>query len=208
LFTPTPHESLLTFHALVARHSQFELALSLTLFTWPDLTLAVQNNWGGPNSAEKREWFAGAISELFPSPTSPTSVPVPELEDVESRLLQIMEDEFEVVVDDDSSLDIAKQILGLYNQTLEGEFGGVRKLQEEFERRGSRGVESIRAGIVQEDTDGSVDDEEEWSGLSDSDEDGDVEMGDAPPQLVKKERAAPEVDEDGFEKVVGKRKGR
>ena len=148
------------------------------------------------------------MSDLFPSPTTnpPFSTPLPELEDVEERLLQIMEDEFEVVVDDDSSLEVARQIMTLWGQTSEGDFSGVVRLQEEYARRGARGgAETIRAAVVEGDGDDSVD-EEEWSGEDDDDDEGDVEMGDAdaPPRL--RERPAPEVDDEGFTTV--KRRGR
>ena len=192
---------------IALRHSQFELGLTLTLFTWPDLTLAVSNNWGGPDSASKREWFAGAMSDLFPTPTSPSNAPTPELEDVEERLLQIMDDEFEVVVDDDSSLEVAEGIMRLWGECMAGDFGGVRRLQEEFEGRGARGGERqmFTAGaVVDQDTDGDSVDGEDWEG---DEEDGDVEMGDAPPQLVsRREREAPEVDDEGFTTV--RRRGR
>jgi pre-rRNA-processing protein TSR2 len=135
-------------------------------------------------------------------------VAVPELEDVEERLLQIMEDEFEVVVDDDSSVEVATQILTLWGECLAGNFAGVQKLQEEYARRGSRGAETIRAAVVDGNESVDEEEEEEWSGLSD-DEDEDVEMGDAPPQLVeRRERVEPEVDEEGFTKVAGRRRGR
>ncbi|KIV99307.1 uncharacterized protein PV09_08968 [Verruconis gallopava] len=183
------------------RQSKFELAVALTLFTWPDLTLAVQNQWGGPDSAEKREWFAGAVVDLFPSPSGPPT-DRPELEDVESRLLQIMEDEFEVVVDDDSSLEVAQQIMNMWEQCMQGDFKGVDQLQQDYSARGSR-ADTIRAAVV--DDDDSIDDEE-WDEEDGDDED--VEMGDAPPALVPKEKPAPEVDEDGFTKVVGRRRGK
>jgi pre-rRNA-processing protein TSR2 len=165
----------------------------------------VQNSWGGPDSASKREWFAGAVADLFSSPATY----LPEAEDVEERLLQIMEDEFEVVVDDGSSEVVASQIMRLWGECMRGEFVEVEKLQGEWEKRG-QGKQQIVAQVVEGSDDGddaeSVDGED-WEHEGEDDE-GDVEMGDAPPQLVPREKPAPDIDDEGFTKVVGKRRGR
>ena len=45
--------------------AQFELGLTLILNTWQALTITVANQWGGPDSADKRDWMCGAVAELF-----------------------------------------------------------------------------------------------------------------------------------------------
>src|SRR5262249_31048555 len=45
--------------------AKFELGLTLVLNAWQALTLAVQNQWGGPDSKDKRDWMCGAVAELF-----------------------------------------------------------------------------------------------------------------------------------------------
>merc|ERR1711939_286481 len=45
--------------------AHFELGLTLALYTWPSLSLAVTNNWGGPDSEEKRQWFVGATIDVL-----------------------------------------------------------------------------------------------------------------------------------------------
>ncbi|KFZ12585.1 hypothetical protein V501_04138, partial [Pseudogymnoascus sp. VKM F-4519 (FW-2642)] len=87
------------------KSAQLDLGISLSLFLWPALTLAVQNNWGGPSSSDKRDWFGGAISEYV---TSSTEV---DEEDVEAMLVQVMLDEFEVAVDDGSAGEVADDII-------------------------------------------------------------------------------------------------
>jgi pre-rRNA-processing protein TSR2 len=65
----------------------------------------VTNHWGGPDSAEKREWFAQAtIDVLNDEPDADTVW-------IEEFLLQVMVDEFEVNVDDESGFDVAEQRL-------------------------------------------------------------------------------------------------
>jgi len=171
-----------------------ELAISLSLFSWPALSLAVQNNWGGPNSSDKRDCLAGAIVELF------DDRPDTDMEDLETILLQYVFDEFEVNIDDESGFEVAEQVMRLRKQCLEGRFEEVESLKEKWERKGGNGeakFQSVEAGEYDADTDWDSDDSE--------DEDEDVDMDEAP-QLVEKPKVIPEVDEDGFTKVVSRKK--
>ncbi len=163
----------------------------------------MQSHWGGPDSASKREWFAGAVVELFlPANTTASTDNTPIVEDVEERLLQIMEDEFEVIVDDDSSVEIATSIIELWRDCMKGDFAGLERLQEQYARNGE-GRQVIAQAVA---SDNERVDDEDFEDFED--EEGDVEMGDAVPTLVGREKAVAEVDEEGFTRVVGRRKGR
>jgi pre-rRNA-processing protein TSR2 len=151
----------------------------------------VQNEWGGPDSADKRDWFAGAICDLFPSHA--------DLESVEDRLDQIMGDEFEVSLDDHSETLVAERIILIWEETSRGDFSTVDGMLERWRSGGPGKVEGVKVGGDEEE---SVDEE---SG-DDDEEDEDVEMGDAAPELVVKEKKGPEIDEDGFTKVPARRK--
>ncbi|KAH6618066.1 Pre-rRNA-processing protein TSR2-domain-containing protein [Chaetomium sp. MPI-SDFR-AT-0129] len=225
--------------------SNFEQGVALTLHLWEALSLAVQNNWGGPDSADKRDWFAGAIVELFPdisqlsaaqlqtkiaassqqqpqqhqqsqpqnssrpqtqtTQATASSTEEPDKEDVEAVLLQVMLDEFEVNVDDDSGYEIADQILNLRNDCLRGRFDGVDAVRRRWE--GKKGNKVVFKKVEEAEGDGETDwdtDDDEEDGES-GEEGGDVEMGEAP-ALVGREREEPEVDEDGFTKVTRKKR--
>lgn len=197
--------------SLELRQSNFEQGVVYALHLWPALTLAVQNNWGGPDSADKRDWFAGAIVDLFPEisdepPTKNTKViEEPELEDVETVLLQVMVDEFEVNVDDDSGLEVAGQIFLARTGCVNGEFGEVEKLRTRWLNKKGGKVDQMfkKAEDADQDTD--------WESDSEDDEDdeggADVEMDDAPALVsAPKEKPQPEVDEDGFTKVTRKKR--
>ena len=86
----------------------WELGVAYILHSWPALTLAVTSNWGGTNSSEKRDWFCGAIADMFPPLDQSSSNPAgedtgePDNFDVEETLAQVMGDEFEVEIQDDS----------------------------------------------------------------------------------------------------------
>ncbi|KAL8728095.1 MAG: hypothetical protein Q9166_005620 [cf. Caloplaca sp. 2 TL-2023] len=179
---------------------KFDLSIALTLSTWPALTLSVQNSWGGPQSAEKRDWFAGAISDLFSSTPSPeTTIDVEYLEEF---LLNIVNDEFEVNVEDDSGAEIAAKILGLRKMCFRGEFEIVDEMYERWRARQAKGEEKVHFQHV-----GREDDEEDESDSEEVEEDEDVEMGEAP-ELAKapKEKVVPKVDEEGFIEVVGRKR--
>lgn len=177
--------------------AKFDLLISLHLHSWPALTLAIQNNWGGPTSNDKRDWFAGAISELF------SSGDVIDAGDLEEVLIQVMLDEFEVVVDDDSPAEVAASIFKGRQRILQGDHSEVDQMLARWEEKQKKGQEKLPFKMVQEDEDGQDTDWE--SSVSDED---DIVMDEAP-QLVnatRQEKPAPEVDEDGFTKVVSKKK--
>lgn len=198
------------------RQSNFEQGVALSLNLWPDLTLAVQNHWGGPDSADKRDWFAGAVVELFPDLASAPKPAdrqqqqdnsgadeEPDVEYVETMLLQVMLDEFEVNVDDDSGFDVAQEILRVRAGCLKGDFQEVEALRRKFEGKKGGKVDALFKKAEDQDND------TDWDTEDDGEEDGDSDddMDDAPPlvEATKKEKPPPEVDEDGFTKVTRKR---
>ncbi|TFB07160.1 Pre-rRNA-processing protein TSR2 [Trichoderma ghanense] len=196
------------------RQSNFEQAVACALHLWPALTLAVQNGWGGPDSADKRDWFAGAVVDLFPEfadaqpgEAAKTAAEEPDMEDVETVLLQVMVDEFEVNIDDDSTLEVARSIVKARSECAIGEFNEeVKKLRERFANR--KGTKVDQMFKQAEDQDQDTDWESGDSGEDDDEENGgDVDMDEAPPLVsVPKEKPAPEVDEDGFTKVTRKKR--
>lgn len=127
------------------------------------------------------------------------------MEDVETVLLQVMVDEFEVNVDDDSGYEVAAQIIRARTQCAVGQWDEVNALAERFANRKGKKVDQMfkKGEDVDQDTDWESDDEDDDDG---DDDDQDVDMEEAPAAQAKpKEKPAPEVDEDGFTKVTKKR---
>ena len=173
----------------------------MTLSTWSALSLAVQNSWGGPQSSEKRDWFAGAVSDLF------ESSPDADVEYIEEMLLQVMNDEFDVNVEDESGEEIAAKIVGLRKLTLQGDFALVDGMYTNWQQRQRNGnrqrvnYQTVDRGDNDDDTDWDSDESEDDEG------DGDVDMTEAPSlQKPPKEKVLPKVDEDGFTEVVAKKR--
>lgn len=176
--------------------SYLDLGITLALNNWPALTLAVQSNWGGPKSADKRDWLCGAISEML------NDRPETDAEDLEDVLIQVMNDEFDVVVDDESAAAVATQIMDMKAQTGRGEFTGIQEMWEDWQRKSQQ--KSAAAGLFKKVE--AKDEDQETDDEVDEEDAGDVEMDDAP-ALVRapREKVEPEVDEDGFTMVKKKR---
>jgi pre-rRNA-processing protein TSR2 len=177
--------------------AKIDLLISLHLHSWPALTLAIQNHWGGPASDDKRDWFAGAVSDLL------TNGEVVDAEDLEEVLIQVMLDEFEVVVDDDSPAEVATSIMRGRQRILQQDYSEVDQMLVCWEEKLKKGQERLIFKRVEQDDDGR---DTDWE--SGDSEDEDVDMDEAP-QLVsaiKQDKPAPQVDEDGFTKVVGKQR--
>lgn len=176
----------------------------------------MQNSLGGPSSEDKRDWFAGAIVDMFPSfvdlakPRKPSSSqkPPPQdpvADDVEATLLQVMWDEFETNVDDDSEVEVAERVLKARAQCAAGSFEFVDELRRRWLATKGKTVQvQVEDGGDQETDWESADDDEDDEG---SEEDEDVQMDEAPALVAAtKERPPPEVDEDGFTKVTRKKR--
>jgi pre-rRNA-processing protein TSR2 len=183
-------------------NAQIDLSVSLHLFAWPALTLAVQNAWGGDKqmSSDKRDWLAGAVSDLLTS-NPPQIADVSDLEEV---LLQVMNDEFEIVVDDGSAEEVARKIWGSAEKLQAGDVTDLTEMYTRWQEKQAKGGEKLTGFVRGEDKEG---DETDWDDGDDEEEYEDVELTDAPSvPAVPKQKAEPEIDEDGFTKVVGKKK--
>jgi pre-rRNA-processing protein TSR2 len=174
--------------------SFLDLGITLALNDWPALSLAVQSNWGGPTSSDKRAWLCGAISEML------TERPETDAEDLEDVLIQVMNDEFDVVIDDESAGNVALEIMEMRQNTERGNFAEISAMWEIYQRKSQQKSASAAMfkQVEAQDEDQETDEE--------SDEEDDVEMGDAP-ALVRapREKTEPEIDDDGFTMVKKKR---
>lgn len=175
------------------------------LALWPALTLAIAQSWGGPHSAQKRPWLAGALVDAF---TAPEDGQAPDAEYVEALLLQVMADEFECVLEDESAWDVARDVVRCWDAVAKGAREGEAAVAAlETRADGVRG-KKVQAQEIPGAEDGWESDED---GSESGSEDGDVEMEEAPQlldQAAAKPKEEPVVDEDGFTLIKGKGKGR
>ena len=194
---------------LFARGTLARLAL------WPALRLAVHASWGGPASTEKQRWLAGVLVDQFepfivapptplPTPSRTGSAPPPP-DDVyvEELLLQIMADEFDVALEDDSAAAVAKDIVKLFEAVCAGDETFVKELEAQADKVKGK-VPKYEMGVGSESGSGSEREDE------DEDGEGEESEGEPAPQLLNhsepRTREEPQVDEEGFTMV--KTKGR
>jgi pre-rRNA-processing protein TSR2 len=91
---------------------KWELGVSLLLNFWQPLRDAVSCSWGGPDSEDKRDWLCGVIADLW------TEDPEADDETVEERLIQVMEDEFDVNLEDDSAYEVSWYCMKLFSVVI------------------------------------------------------------------------------------------
>ncbi|KAF9651045.1 hypothetical protein BDM02DRAFT_3111366 [Thelephora ganbajun] len=158
------------------------------LALWPALGIAVQNSWGGPDSTKKRTWIASVIVDTFEEQSTP-----PDTEYIEEMLLQIMDDEFETVIEDESAESVAKDIIKLWKDIHQGDLAGLQYLEQQANTISNRPIVAQTGPSGGLDTD-SNEEEGDWES---DDEDG--HGSDHPP-----DRRPPQMDEDGFTAVKGR----
>jgi pre-rRNA-processing protein TSR2 len=117
-------------------------------------------------------------------------------------LLQVLEDEFGVRLEDETEVNVAREIMLIRKEIGEGTTDTVDKLQKKWEATKGKEVDTGSVSVRESNQDA------EWDSVDEeSDEDNeDVEMGNAPALVPARPKAEPEVDDEGFTKVVGKKK--
>ncbi|KAF9430436.1 hypothetical protein BGZ94_006913 [Podila epigama] len=182
----------------------FKEGVEYLFHSWTALKLAVDGEWGGHDSAAKRDWFVDTIVDYFSEKGK--NVDTFDLEDI---LIQIMNDEFSILLEDQSEQHIAKVLEQLFLECTHGKYDLVQSLKQDSQKiSGAFKGKSQKLKKEGDDEDSSSDDEED--GEDNEDEDGmDVDMDEASAPKPRREKAEPVIDEDGFETVVkGKGKRR
>jgi len=207
----------------------FARGILALLDLWPALTIAVTEQWGGPDSLAKKTWLASVIIDEFeshatflpnPTPTSLSSSLTPtsprrvdpstatksplDHDDLADLLNQIMSDEFDANIEDGSIDAVTADIIRLWRDVLSvAPVAIVETLERKAGEVKKGSVKATMGGDLVE-----VDDNDDSETGSESEEDR-MEV-DPAPQLVYREEERPEpiVDEDGFTLVQGKGKRR
>ncbi|KAJ8474685.1 hypothetical protein ONZ45_g15862 [Pleurotus djamor] len=172
------------------------------LLTWPALHIAVSNNWGGPESSEKRTWIASVIVDAFEDPSVK-----PDAQYIEEMVMQIMADEFETNVEDGSAEDIGRDLVRLWDaiQTGGAESGKGVEMVDKFEAEAEK-IKGKKPIVQQAPGSGDDEDSDEWEDESGSDGSEEDEVPNLLDSSKQQTRHEPEIDEDGFTLVKGKGK--
>jgi pre-rRNA-processing protein TSR2 len=203
------------------KETEFQAGVTAVLRNWSALRTAVEQEWGGVHSAIKAENLRMDILASF----------IPQLkwslDQLEDHLAIYMEDEFSVLLEDDSEREVAMLLWTLFEQCSNGDFALCRSLVYN------------NSSVLQRDkvliqVEGEIDDEDECMGSVDEMEINTMEINAAKqyaaaslfgsiPSVRSETHVAPpprqlgeasvkknslEVDEDGFSSVSYKKKGR
>jgi pre-rRNA-processing protein TSR2 len=117
-------------------------------------------------------------------------------------LLQILEDEYGVRCEDETEILVAREIMAIRKEIGEGKTTIVDALHKKWEERKGKEVSTGNVNVSESNQEGEWDSGDEES----DDDDEDVEMEDAPALVAAKPKPEAEVDDDGFTKVMGKKK--
>ena len=181
------------------------------------MRIAVDSSWGGPESKQKRSWMASELLDVFESSSpssstlSPNSMSNQVDEDyIEEMILQMMNDEFDCVIEDGSSAEVAEDLFKLWKEAQSGGEEAIEKSMKVWEEkeRAIQGKRMQAQEIKAEKEEGWEGDDGE-SGDDDGEDEEDGSEGgmevDEPPALVdRRNKEDPVVDEDGFTLVKGK----
>ncbi|CAI2171976.1 5665_t:CDS:2 [Funneliformis geosporum] len=166
---------------------------------WTALKLAVDMQWGGHDSEDKRDWFINVIVEYFDSNGKGTDD-----YDLETILIQIMADEFNTIIEDDSAYQISQDLIKMYNECIKGNYKTVDLLESKQKSPKQNLPSSKKAKNNDEDEDDSSNDDDGSlqngeSSTMEGDDIMDMDNSTTPSKLPKNK---PIIDDDGFTLVT------
>ncbi|XP_016392776.1 pre-rRNA-processing protein TSR2 homolog isoform X1 [Sinocyclocheilus rhinocerous] len=111
----------------------FTEAVRAVLETWPVLQIAVDNGFGGAYSQQKAEWMVDALRQYF--------IDNDELQqdEVEDFISDLMNNEFDTVVDDGSLPQVAQQVCEMFQQCQQDRLTEVREQIKQLIQKKSAG---------------------------------------------------------------------
>ncbi|KAG9290792.1 hypothetical protein G9A89_011755 [Geosiphon pyriformis] len=174
--------------------AHFSNGVALLLHSWTALKLAVDGQWGGVDSEDKRGWLAGVVVEQFEKNGKDTYP-----EDIESVLILVMTEEFNTLLEDDSAYQLSQDLVNLYQDCVEGNYVTVAMLQERHQRFMNQ-ISTSNKAKIDNDNDSSDGNSNEESDQDESMYTGSSEMeGNSTNNLCDSQ--PPIVDEEGFQLV-------
>ena len=182
------------------------------------MRLAVSEEWGGPDSADKRDFLLSHLCDEYGFPGSAFE---PDLDDLADILEHYMIDEYEARLEDGSPDWVAGRIVGLHRVIFApgDDFARAQAAVAELEKayqdlKGKKAT--FEQGVNQDgELDSYSDDQDmrdarhmaqQHGGITEADRQG-ARVGLEQDQArAPREPQAPIVDEDGFETVVSRRR--
>ncbi|XP_017322991.1 pre-rRNA-processing protein TSR2 homolog [Ictalurus punctatus] len=135
----------------------FSEAVRAVLETWPVLQIAVDNGFGGVFSQQKADWMVDAVQQYFHDNSDL------EQDEVEDFLSELMNNEFDTVVDDGSLPQVAQKVCVMFQQCKQGKLAEVRQHISQLALKKASGrakVTPVKSPTEDADDDGDRDNDE------------------------------------------------
>ncbi|XP_053173805.1 pre-rRNA-processing protein TSR2 homolog [Scomber japonicus] len=97
-----------------ASRELFTQGVSAVLHSWPVLQIAVDNGFGGVYGQQKADWLVDVVQQYFHDNADLQQY------EVEDFITQLMDQEFDTVVDDGSLPQVSKQLMQMFGQWQQG----------------------------------------------------------------------------------------
>ncbi|XP_043101922.1 pre-rRNA-processing protein TSR2 homolog [Puntigrus tetrazona] len=173
----------------------FGEAVRAVLETWPVLQIAVDNGFGGAYSQQKAEWMADALQQYFMENDELQQ------DEVEDFISDLMNNEFDTLVDDGSLPQVAQKVCEMFQQCQQDRLTEVKEQIKQLIRKKSAG----RAKATPAKTPAAEDDED-----SEDEEamecDGGAGGASVNGPVVKEQHLPPHEEEDDGWTVVRRKK--
>lgn len=159
-----------------------------TVFSrWTALRIAVSHSFGGPESEAKYEAFIDAFGEYLVKNIRPSGISLNET-DIQEYLDEVLDEEFDTILDDDSSRELSLLFIRFVNLILQGKLSDI---QQELQLQQSM-VSSMSMSM--QNANGDDDD-------SSSSDESEPDMIEEEAEIEKPKTQSMDVDEDGWTTV-------
>ncbi|KAM3618257.1 uncharacterized protein V6R79_018011 [Siganus canaliculatus] len=172
--------------ASVAARELFTEGVRVVLHNWPVLQIAVDNGFGGVYGQQKADWMVDVVQQYFHDNADLQQ------DEIEDFIAQLMDQEFNTVVDDGSLPEVSVKLLQMFSQWQQG---ALQQLQETINSLTQKKTQRVK--VVAPPT------------QSDEDTDEDTQEMDceaSSPSVGRKDPPPPPQDEEDGWTVVRKKK--
>ncbi|CAB4385857.1 hypothetical protein RhiirA5_357061 [Rhizophagus irregularis] len=187
----------------MSSREKFTQGVSLLFKTqWTALKLAVDMQWGGHDSEDKRDWLIDVIVDYFNKNGKNTDV-----DDLETILNQVMTDEFNTLLEDDSAYQISQDLIKIYHECIQGNYSTVDLLQSKQKsvKQNSKKAKNYEDDEDNEDSSDEYDEKSLENGENSTMESDEITSINNSTITTKLSKNKPIIDDDGFTLVTRKR---
>ncbi|CBQ68492.1 conserved hypothetical protein [Sporisorium reilianum SRZ2] len=196
----------------------FAKSIMLTFELWPAMRLAVAEEWGGSDSADKRDFLLSHLCDQYGNPGPAFE---PDLDDLADILEHYMIDEYEARLEDGSPDWVAGRIVGLHRVIFApgDDFAraqaAVAELEKAFQELKGKKATFEQGANEDGEVEGHSEDEDmrdarhmaqQHGGITEADRQGARAGLEQDQARAQRQPQQPIVDEDGFETVVSRRR--